>query len=76
MAIVFVRTPSVVNFKNGSVFPQDDSYYTTILFPSTLCCGAPFLLAVTVLAVIVEFPLFGPPRENGGYSFRADPSRR
>ena len=26
-----------------------------------------------VLVVIVGFPLFGPPRENGGYTFRADP---
>ena len=29
-----------------------------------------FLLAVTVLVVIVGFYLFGPPRENGRYSFR------
>ena len=32
-----------------------------------------FLLAVIVLVVIVEFPLLGPPRENGYCSFREDP---
>ena len=29
-----------------------------------------------VLVVIVGFPLFGPPRENGYYSFRTDPFRK
>ena len=33
----------------------------TVSFPSTLCCGSSFPLAVTVLVVIVGFPVFGPP---------------
>ena len=40
------------------------------IYPSTLCCGSCFLLALTVLVVIVGFPLFGPPRENGCCCFR------
>ena len=42
-------------------------------FPLTYCWGSSFLLAVMVLVVIVECPLFGPPRENGYCSFAPNP---
>ena len=40
------------------------------VFRSTSCWGSPSLLAVIVLVIIVGFPLFGHPRENGYCRFR------
>ena len=66
-------SPPPIPMQGGETIENNKRY---LFFSLNICCGSPFLLAVTVLVVIVGFPLFGPPRENGRYRFRMDPSRR
>ena len=41
-----------------------------LVFSLNICCGSPFLLAVTVIVVIAGIPLFGPPPGKWRLSLR------
>ena len=52
---------------NQLVFPDRFSFTFLQRFSLNICRGYPCVLAVSVLVVIVGFPVFGPPRENVYY---------
>ena len=64
---VTVQMRRVVLSQNGRL---NGCRIIVLFFPQLNVVGLLFVLAVTVLVVIVGFPLFGPRRENGRYIFR------